>query len=52
MDRETLIQIKALLDKLFANGAPSEEDLNYDDDAIHVYDAVESLQTALEEMGL
>lgn len=52
MDRETLIQIKALLDKLFANDTPSEKDLDYNDDAVRVYDAAESLQAALEEMGL
>ena len=36
MDRETLIHIKALLDKLFANGTPSEKVLVYNDDAIRV----------------
>ena len=52
MDREKIIELKKLLDSLVGNGVPSEEDLDFDEDAIEMYDAMQNLLETIEEYGL
>lgn len=50
MDRENILQMKALLDETLVT-IPTEEDLDYDDKAIAMYDVMVTLRDAIGEMG-
>lgn len=50
MDREKLLTLKDLLTDLLMN-EPSDEDLDYDDDAIAIYEELHNLKDAMENYG-
>lgn len=50
-DRTKLQLLSSIIDDIMAHGKPSEEDLDYDDDAMLVYDNIEELRESLENMG-
>lgn len=52
MDWEKLMKVKGLIDELLGENEPSDEDLDYDDDAIEVYAELHNLKEAMERMGL
>ena len=52
MDWENLKKIKVLVDKLIGENEPTDEELDYDDDAIEVYAELHNLKQALENIGL
>ena len=52
MDWENLKKIKALVDELIGENEPTDEELDYDDDAIEVYAELHNLKEALENIGL
>ena len=52
MDWEKLRMIKDLVDGLIGENEPTDEELDYDDDAIAVYDELHNLKMALENIGL
>ena len=52
MDKEKIIELKELLDSLIGNGVPSEEDLDFDENAIAMYHAMQDLLETIEEYGL
>ena len=52
MDWEKLKALKAILDDLIGDGEPTDEELDYDDDAIEVYAEMHNLKEAMENMGL
>lgn len=51
MDNQKLSQIAALIDNLIGDNEPSDEDLNYDDDAIQVYADLHNLKESLRKLG-
>ena len=51
MDRENLVQIKTLIDKILPGERPSDEALDFDMDTIVMYDALENLRDAMENCG-
>lgn len=51
MDREKLVALKALLNELIPDGAPSEQALDYDTAAVNMYAAMETLKDAMEYYG-
>lgn len=50
-DRTKLRILASIIDDIIGENKPSHEDLNYDDDAIQVYDDIKNLQESLEAMG-
>lgn len=50
-DRTKLRILASIIDDIIGEGKPSPEDLDHDDDAIQVYDDIESLRQSLEAMG-
>ena len=50
MDREKLLTLKNLLTDLLMN-EPSDENLDYDDDAIAIYEELHNLKDAMENYG-
>ena len=52
MDWEKLIKINELVDELIGENEPTDEELDYDDDAIEVYAELHNLKEALENIGL
>ena len=52
MDWEKLIMLSGLVDDLIGDDEPSDEDLDYDEDAIAVYDCLHDLKMALRNFGL
>lgn len=52
MDWEKLSMVKALIDELLGDNEPSDEDLDYDDDAIEMYAELHNLKEAMERIGL
>ena len=52
MDWEKLMKIKELIDELLGENEPTDEDLDYDDDAIDVYDELHNLKESMERIGL
>ena len=54
MDRENIIAIKELLDKMLGDECekmPTDEELNYDDDWIDMYACLRSLKESIENCG-
>ena len=51
MDREKLSQVKKLVDELIGENEPTDEELDYDDDAIEMYAELHNLKEAMERMG-
>ena len=51
MNREKLAQLKELLDEMLGNNEPSDEDLDFDEDAIEIYAEMHNLKEALEQYG-
>ena len=52
MDWKNLKKIKELIDELIGENEPTDEELDYDDDAIEVYAELHNLKEALENIGL
>lgn len=52
MDWDNLKKIKELIDELIGENEPTDEELDYDDDAIEVYAELHNLKEALENIGL
>lgn len=52
MDLEKLRKIKELVDELIGENEPTDEELDYDDDAINMYAALHNLKESMECMGL
>ena len=52
MDWDNLTKIKELIDKLIGENEPTDEELDYDEDAIEVYVQLHNLKEALENIGL
>ena len=53
MDREKLIKIKELIDGIISEGnEPTDEELDFDDDAIEMYAEMHNLKEAMEKCGL
>lgn len=51
MDKEKIIALKNLLEELIGKNEPSDEDLDFDEDAIEMYAAMHDLMEAIEECG-
>lgn len=51
MDREKLLKIKELIDELIGDNEPTDEELDYDDDAIQMYADLHNLKESMENMG-
>ena len=51
MDTKYVIQIKEILDKFLPANRPTDEELDYDDMAIEVYDCMYNLKEAIENFG-
>lgn len=51
MDKEKLVELKELLDELIGENEPSDEDLDFDEDAIEMYAAMHNLREAMEQCG-
>ena len=51
MDREKLNELKTLVDQLIGENEPSDEDLDFDDDAIQMYADLHSLKESMERGG-
>ena len=51
MDREKLNELKTLVDQLLGENEPSDEDLDFDDDAIQMYADLHNLKESMERMG-
>ena len=52
MDWEKLRKIKELIDEILGENEPTDEELDYDDDAIQVYADLHNLKESMERMGL
>lgn len=52
MDMENLTKIKELIDEIIGENEVTDEELNYDDDWIEVYDELHNLKVAMENVGL
>lgn len=52
MDMENLTKIKELIDEIIGENEPTDEELNYDDNWIEVYDELHNLKVAMENVGL
>lgn len=52
MDWKNLKKIKELVDELIGENEPTDEELDYDDDAIEIYAELHNLKEALENIGL
>ena len=52
MDWEKLHKIKELIDELIGEDRPTDEELDYDDDAIAMYADLHNLKQSMERMGL
>lgn len=52
MDWDNLKKIKELIDELIGENEPTDEELDYDEDAIEVYAELHNLKEALENIGL
>ena len=52
MDRENLIKIKELIDELIGENEPTDEELDYDDNAIQMYADLHNLKESMENYGL
>ena len=52
MDWDNLKKIKELIDELIGENEPTDEELDYDDNAIEVYAELHNLKEALENIGL
>ena len=52
MDWDNLKKIKKLVDELIGENEPTDEELDYDEDAIEVYVQLHNLKEALENIGL
>lgn len=50
MDREDLIALKVLLDKILWR-EPTEEELDYDEDKIAMYANLHNLRDSMEKLG-
>ncbi len=52
MDRNKLLELKEVLDDILPTGeAPTDEDLDFDEDAIEMYSAIANLIAAMENYG-
>ena len=51
MDREKISDLKDLLEDLLGDKEPSDEDLDFDEDAIEMYAAMHNLLEAIYECG-
>lgn len=51
-NEENLKKLATLLDELTGNNEPSNEELDYNDDYIKVYDDIHSLKKSLKNIGL
>lgn len=51
MDRENLIKIKELIDELIGENEPTDEELDYDDNAIQMYADLHNLKESMENYG-
>lgn len=52
MDWEKLVKVKFLIDELIGENEPTDEELDYDDDAIEMYAELHNLKEAMERIGL
>ena len=52
MDWEKLREIKVLVDEVLGVNEPTDEELNYDDDAIEMYADMHNLKESMERIGL
>lgn len=52
MDWEKLRKIKKLIDELIGPNEPTDEELDYDDDAIQMYADLHNLKESMESMGI
>ena len=52
MDWEKLRKIKELIDELLGDNKPSDEELDYDDDAIEMYADLHNLKASMEQLGI
>lgn len=51
MDWENLKKIKELVNEVLGENEPTDEELDYDDDAIEMYAELHNLKEAMEQMG-
>ena len=52
MDREKLIQLRAILESILPDGqTPTEEELDYDTEAIALYQSMEQTLQCLDDCG-
>lgn len=51
MDWENLRKIKEFIDEVIGENEPTDEELNYDDDAIQMYADLHNLKESMERMG-
>lgn len=51
MDRRELNKLKELLESLIGENEPTEEELDFDDNAIEMYAAMHNLKEAMEQCG-
>ena len=52
MDWETLARIKELIDEIIGENEPTDEELDYDEDAIEMYADLHNLKESMEQMGI
>ena len=51
MDFEKLRKIYSLIDELIGESEPTDEELDFDDDAIQMYADLHNLKESMENMG-
>lgn len=51
MDRANLLKISDIIDEMVGENWPTEDELNYDDDYIEIYQCLRNLKNALKNIG-
>ena len=51
MDAKYLTKIAELVDILVGDGCPTDEELDYDDDYINLYQTLDNLKSCFEDIG-